>query len=155
MSKKNACEYLTKFGLEKDIIELDESTATVELAAKALGCHEEQICKTMSFMVGSQPIVILMSGAVKVDNTKFKEVFKQKAKMIARDDLGELVGHEAGGVCPFGVKENVDIYLDISLKNFDVLYPAAGEANVCIKLKRCELENILDYKDYIDIGKST
>ena len=116
MSLQRVKEYLKEYKMEKDIIEFEVSSATVELAAKALNCKESDIAKTLSFIVEEKPIVIVVAGDKKIDNAKFKQEFHTKAKMIPFDDVEKLVGHEVGGVCPFGVNEDVTIYLDKSLK---------------------------------------
>ena len=121
MSLNMAKEYLKKFHLEQNIIEFQESTATVRDAALALGCMDAQIAKTMAFLVDDKPILIVASGDKKIDNSKFKQTFHTKAKMIPSDELLNLVGHAAGGVCPFGIKDGVLVYLDVSLKEFDTV----------------------------------
>ena len=123
MSLVKAKEYLTKYGLENKIMEFDVSSATVKEAAKAINCKEEKIVKTLSFIVNDIPILIAVAGDSKIDNSKFKEEFQTKAKMIPFDNVEELIGHAVGGVCPFGINENVEVYLDNSLKRFDVVYP--------------------------------
>lgn len=153
MSLERAKEFLKKYKLDKKILEFDTSSATVELAAQALHCNESDIAKTLSFLVDEKPIVIVVAGDKKIDNAKYKEEFHKKAKMIAFDKVEEITGHEVGGVCPFGVKENVDIYLDISLKEHKVVYPACGTHNSAICLEVKQLEEILDYKKWIDVCK--
>ncbi len=147
-------EYLSAFGLGDRVIEFAASTATVGDAAKALGCEEKQICKSMSFLVNNEPILVLLAGDRKIDNSKYKHYFGEKAKMIAKEDLLNLVGHSAGGVCPFAIKSDVKVYLDESLKRFEEVYPAAGSSNSCVKLTLKELEDTSRYEDYIDVSKS-
>ena len=153
MSLSKAKEYLKKFNLDKNIIEFQESTATVKEAAEALGCEDAQIAKTMAFLVNDEPILIVASGDQKIDNQKFKLTFHTKAKMIDSRQLETLVGHSAGGVCPFGIKEHVKVYLDVSLKEYAIIYPACGSSNSAVKLTRKELEEASNYVEYIDVCK--
>lgn len=153
MSFIKAKEYIEKYGLEKNIMEFTVSSATVEEAAKAVNCKEEEIAKTLSFLVEEKPIVIVVPGDKKIDNSKYKAEFHSKAKMIPFDNVEKLIGHEVGGVCPFGIKENVQVYLDISLKRFPIVYPACGSSNSAIKLTIEELEKISNYKKWIDVCK--
>lgn len=153
MSLQRAKEYLKKYGLDNKIMEFDVSSATVAEAAKAINCKEEEIAKTLSFIVEDKPILIVVSGDSKIDNGKFKAEFHTKAKMIAFDDVENLVGHAVGGVCPFGVNDGVVIYLDNSLKRFETVYPACGSSNSAIKLTLDELEKITDYKSWVDVCK--
>ena len=153
MAFNKAREYLKKFNLENRIILFSESTATVSEAAKALGCMESEIAKTMAFLVLDEPILIVAAGNKKVDNQKFKQTFHTKAKMIPFDELDKLIGHNAGGVCPFGIHKGVKVYLDESLKEFDALYPACGTSNSAVKLTRQELEDTSNYIKYIDVCK--
>lgn len=153
MAIDNVFKYFEKYGREKDILEFEVSSATVSDAALAIGCEEAHIAKTMSFMVDDKPILIVIAGDRKIDNAKFKQVFKCKAKMIPSENLGELIGHEAGGVCPFGINDGVDVYLDESLKRFQYVYPACGSSNSAIKLTIPELEKYSNYKAWVDVGK--
>lgn len=153
MSLKNVQNHLKKYNLDKNIIVLNESSATVSLAAHALKCREEEIAKTMSFIVNDNYIVIVIPGNRKIDNKKYKETFKTKAKMVPIEDLETNIGHIMGGVCPFGLKENVQVYLDVSLKNYHVVYPAAGEANTAVKLTLEELIESSEFKEWIDVCK--
>ena len=153
MSLVKAKEYLTKYGLENKIMEFDVSSATVKEAAKAINCKEEKIVKTLSFIVNDIPILIAVAGDSKIDNSKFKEEFQTKAKMIPFDNVEELIGHAVGGVCPFGINENVEVYLDNSLKRFDVVYPACGSSNSAVKLTLYELEKASNCKKWIDVCK--
>ena len=153
MSLSKAKEYLKKFNLDQNIIEFSESTATVREAALALGCEDAQIAKTMAFLVDNAPILIVASGDKKIDNSKFKQTFHAKAKMIPFDELEMLVGHAAGGVCPFGINYQVKVYLDVSLKEFDTVYPACGTSNSAVKLTIQELEEASNYIEYIDVCK--
>lgn len=153
MSLVKAKEYLKKFDLDKNIIEFSESTATVREAAEAFQCEDAQIAKTMAFLVNDEPILIVASGDKKIDNQKFKQTFHTKAKMIPFDELDSLVGHAAGGVCPFGIHDGVKVYLDVSLKEFDTVYPACGTSNSAVKLTLEELEKASDYLEYVDVCK--
>lgn len=153
MSLVKAKEYLQKYGLENKIMEFDVSSATVEEAAKAINCKKEEIVKTLSFIVDDKPILIAVAGDSKIDNSKFKTEFHTKAKMIPFDSVEELIGHAVGGVCPFGINENVDVYLDNSLKRFNIIYPACGSSNSAVKLTLDELEKTSNYKKWIDVCK--
>lgn len=154
MSFVKAKEYLQKCGLEDKIMEFNVSSATVEEAAKAINCKEEEIVKTLSFIVKDKPILIAVAGDSKIDNSKFKAEFHTKAKMIQFDQVEELTGHAVGGVCPFGINENVDVYLDESLKRFKIIYPACGSSNSAVKLTLEELEKASNYKKWIDVCKA-
>ena len=151
MSLIKVREYLKKYEKDEEIVEFDESSATVAEAAQAIGCGEVDIAKTLSFIVDGKPILIVMAGDKRCDNHKYKEFFHEKAHMIPREDLVELVGHEAGGVCPFGVNDGVTIYLDESLKKHEFVYPACGCSNSAIKLSIQELERLSNYKEWIDV----
>ena len=153
MSLEKAKEYLKKYKLDKEILEFETSSATVELAAKALNCKEKEIAKTLSFLVNEKPIIIVVAGDKKIDNSKYKQEFKTKAKMIPYDDVEKLIGHEVGGVGPFGVNDDVEIYLDKSLKEHDVVYPACGSHNSAIKIKVDMLEKIISIKKWVDVCK--
>ena len=153
MSIQAVREYLNKFGLAEKIIEFDVSSATVELAAKALGCEPCQIAKSMAFLVNENPVLIIAAGDVKIDNAKFKAEFGVKAKMVPFAEVEDCVGHAAGGVCPFAVKEGVLVYLDESLKRFEIVYPAAGTGNSAIPLTVSELELSSKYEKWVDVCK--
>lgn len=153
MSLIKVREYLKKYEKDEEIVEFDGSSATVAEAAQAIGCGEADIAKTLSFLVDGKPILIVMAGDKRCDNHKYKEFFHEKAHMIPREDLVELVGHEAGGVCPFGVNDGVTIYLDESLKKHEFVYPACGSSNSAIKLSIQELERLSNYKEWIDVTK--
>ena len=153
MSIEKVREYLKKFGLDNKIMEFDVSSATVKEAAIALNCKEQEIAKTLSFIVNDRPVLIVTAGDSKVDNSKFKTKFNVKAKMIPFDDVERLVGYAVGGVCPFGVNEDVDVFLDESLKRFDTVYPACGSSNSAIKLSIEELEKASNYKEWIGVCK--
>lgn len=154
MSFIKAKEHLQKYGLNNRIMEFPVSSATVEEAANAIHCEEKEIVKTLSFIVDDKPILIAVAGDSKIDNSKFKSEFHTKAKMIPFESVEELIGHGVGGVCPFGVNQNVDIYLDISLKPLSILYPASGTSNSAVKLSLSELERASNYKKWIDVCKT-
>ncbi len=153
MSFLKAKQHLEKYNLESRIIEFEESTATVVLAAKALGVTEGEIAKSMSFIINDQPILVIVAGDKKIDNHKFKEEFKVKAKMISFDDVEVLIGHKAGGVCPFGINDDVVVYLDESLKKYEYVYPACGTSNTAVKLLINELEITSAFIKWVDVCK--
>ncbi len=153
MSFIKAKEHLEKYGLDSNIKEFDTSSATVKEAAIALNCKEAEIAKTLSFLVSDKPILIVTAGNRKIDNAKYKSKFNEKAKMIKADEVEPLIGHKVGGVCPFGINNDVDVYLDISLKDFDIVYPACGSSNSAIKLTIKEFEEASNYKEWIDVCK--
>ena len=146
-------EYFKEFGREKDVLEFNESSATVHDAALAIGCDEAHIAKTMSYFIGDNPILIVLAGDTKVDNSKYKQKFSCKAKMIPADMLESVIGHAMGGICPFAINDGITVYLDESLKRFDYVYPACGSANSAIKLTIPELEKYSNFKEWIDVGK--
>ena len=151
MSLAQAKEHLQKYGLEHRIMEFSASSATVKEAAEAIHCKEEQIVKTLSLLVENKPILIAIAGDSKINNSKFKAEFHTKAKMIPFDEVETQIGHRVGGVCPFGVKNNVEIYLDNSLKKLKTLYPACGSANSVVWLTLDELEKVSCYKKWVDV----
>ena len=153
MSLEKAKQYLKNYGLENEILEFSVSSATVAEAAKAINGKEEEIAKTLSFVLNGKPILIVASGDSKIDNSKYKAEFHTKAKMIPFDDVEPLIGHAVGGVCPFGVNDDVTIYLDISLKKLAYLYPACGSSNSAIKLTVEQLEKITNFEKWIDVCK--
>lgn len=146
-------EYLKKWDADKRIIEFDTSSATVELAALAVGCEPARIAKTLSFLVEDHAILIVAAGDAKVDNPKYKAQFHTKAKMLSPDQVTEMIGHAVGGVCPFGVKPGVEIYLDESLRRFDTVFPAAGSSDSAIELSMEELERFSGSTNWIDVCK--
>ena len=153
MSLEKAKEHLKKYELDKNVMEFTTSSATVEEAAQALNCTEGEIAKTLSFLVEDKPILIVVAGDAKIDNSKYKGEFHKKAKMIPFDEVENLIGHKVGGVCPFGIKEGVDVYLDVSLQKYETIYPAAGSSNSAVKLTIKELEKASNYKEWIDVCK--
>lgn len=151
MSFENVKKYFEEIEMDSKIIELKDSSATVEQAANALGCKPEHIAKTMSFKTKEGPILIVCASDAKIDNKKYKSVFGQKAKMIPANEVEELIGHLPGGVCPFAIKENVKVYLDVSLKRFEKVYPAAGNGHSAIELTIKELETISKADSWVDV----
>ena len=146
-------EYFKPLHMEDHILEFDVSSATVELAAEALHCEGKRIAKTMSFLVGEQPILIVTAGDTKIDNAKYKHFFGTKAKMIPGDEVERIIGHGIGGVCPFAVNDNVKIYLDESLQRFENVFPAAGSPNSAIELTIPELEKYSNFLQWVDVCK--
>ena len=154
MSLEKVKDYLQKFGLDGRIRVLEQSSATVELAAQALGCEPCRIAKTLSFAVGGGAVLVVAAGDAKVDNHKFKEFFGTKAKMLSPAEEETLVGHAVGGVCPFAVNEGVAVYLDESLKRFSTVFPACGSSNSAIELTCEELERCADHcRGWADVCK--
>lgn len=153
MSIDKVKAYFKHYGMESRILEFDESSATVELAAHAVGCEPARIAKTLSFWVDEQPILIIAAGDAKIDNPKYKAKFAKKAKMLGFDEVESVIGHGIGGVCPFGINEGVVVYLDKSLKRFDIVYPACGSSNSAIGLTIAELEQYSNYSEWIDVCK--
>lgn len=153
MSIIKAKEYLKKYNLDDKIMEFDESSATVKEAAHAIGCLEKDIAKTLSFLVDDNPIIIVVRGDAKIDNSKYKKEFHKKAKMVSYNMVEEIIGHKAGGVCPFGVNDNVKIYLDETLKSLEYFYPACGSSNSAIKLDKDTLEKVVKYEKWVDVCK--
>lgn len=153
MSIQKVKNYLKNYGLENRVQEFNVSSATVELAAIALNCEGARIAKTLSFMVGENPILIVAAGDVKIDNSKYKQTFGVKAKMLAFEEVEKLIGHGVGGVCPFAINDGVEVYLDESLKRFYTVFPACGTANSAIELTIPELEKASEYKKWVDVCK--
>ena len=153
MAIERVKEYFRKFNMEDRIIELTESSATVELAAQALNCEPARIAKSLSFMVDEKPILVISAGDVKVDNAKYKARFGAKAKMLTAEEVETLVGHAVGGVCPFGINEGVTVYLDESLKRFATVFPACGSGNSAIELTIPEIEQYSGYEEWVDVCK--
>lgn len=153
MSIEKVRAYFRSVGLEDRILEFPVSSATVELAAEALHCQSSHIAKTLSFRVNEDPILIVAAGDAKVDNAKYKARFGVKARMLSHEDAPVLIGHAVGGVCPFAVKEGVRVYLDVSLKRFETVFPAAGSSNSAIELTIPELETYSGHTDWVDVCK--
>ena len=146
-------EYFRTYGIEEKIQEFDVSSATVELAAAALHCEPQRIAKTLSFMVDNHAILVVAAGDAKIDNSKYKAQFSTKAKMLSPEEAERLVGHAVGGVCPFAINENVKVYLDVSLKRFETIFPACGSSNSTIELTSPELEKYSGYVKWVDVCK--
>ncbi len=153
MSIEKVREYMKDFGYEEKILEFSVSSATVELAAKALNTEGARIAKTLSFLLDSGAILIVAAGDARIDNKKYKGLFHQKAKMLSPEQVDELIGHSIGGVCPFAVNNGVTVYLDESLKRFTTVFPACGSSNSAIELTIPELEKLSGYKEWVDISK--
>ncbi len=154
MSVEQVRAYLTPFGVADRIREFDVSSATVDLAAEALGCEPRRIAKSLSFIGADAPILVVAAGDAKVDNQKFKARFGIKAKMLSPDQTLEQTGHAVGGVCPFGVRDGVQIYLDESLRRFETVFPACGSSNSAIELTIPELERCSGYTAWVDVCKA-
>lgn len=154
MSLIKAKEHLKKYGLEDKIIEFSVSSATVQEAVKALNCKEAKIAKTLGFIVDNKPILIVTSGDQKIDNSKYKTTFHTKAKMIPLEEVEPQIGHKVGGVCPFGISDNVKVYLDTSLKRFSIIYPACGTSNSAVELALSDLEKASNYTKWVDVCKN-
>ena len=153
MSIDRVRNYFRELGMEQRVLEFEVSSATVELAAMAVGCEPARIAKTLSFMVGDKPVLIVAAGDAKIDNPKYKAQFSTKAKMLTPDEVEERVGHAVGGVCPFAIKDGVEVYLDASLKRFETVFPACGSSNSAIELTIPELERTSRFAAWIDVCK--
>ena len=154
MSIERVREYFKGFGIEDRMLEFEVSSATVELAAQALGCEGKRIAKTLSFHVDGKVVLIVAAGDAKIDNSKYKGYFHAKAKMLSYDEAESLIGHAVGGVCPFAVNDNVEVYLDESLRRFETVYPAVGSSNSAIELTPDELEKYsTNFVAWVDVCK--
>lgn len=153
MSVESVRKYLTKFGVEGRIMEFTESSATVELAAAVVGVIPARIAKTLSFRTSDGAMLIVAAGDAKIDNRKFKDKFGFKAKMLSPDEVVELIGHPVGGVCPFDLKEGVEVFLDESMKRFETVFPAAGSPASAIEFSCDELFECSGAKEWIDVCK--
>ena len=155
MSVERAKAALAAAGVDPGRVrELDTSSATVTLAAEALGCEEARIAKSLAFHIPGEPdriLLVVAAGDKKVDNAKYKARFRSKARMLSREEAPDCVGFAAGGVCPFGVKEGVEVYLDESLRRFDTVFPAAGSSNSLIELSIPELERASAALGWVDV----
>lgn len=145
--------YFSKYGIENKVQEFEVSSATVELAAQALNCEPQRIAKTLSFYVEDKAILIVAAGDAKIDNSKYKQTFHCKAKMIPGADVEEQIGHGVGGVCPFGINEGITVYLDESLKRFETVFPACGSSNSAIELTIPEMEQYSNFDSWINVCK--
>ncbi len=153
MSIERVREYFRSCGIEDRIREFDVSSATVALAAEALGCEGARIAKTLSFAIGERTVLIVAAGDARIDNHKYKEKFGAKAKMLAYEEVTERIGHAVGGVCPFAVNEGVEVYLDCSLQRFETVFPACGSSNSAIELTIPDLEKYSRFIEWIDVCK--
>ncbi len=153
MSVASVRKFLNSYGIADRIREFDVSSATVELAAKALHCDCARIAKTLSFSVAGNPILVVTAGDMRIDNGKFKARFATKAKMLTPEQTLEQIGHPVGGVCPFAVKQGVPVYLDISLQRFETVFPACGSSNSAIELTVEELAAYTSYTAWVDVCK--
>ena len=154
MSIEKVKAYFASFGMSERILEFPVSSATVELAAQALGCEGKRIVKTLSFKIGDKAILICAAGDAKVDNAKYKARFGVKAKMLTHEEAASMIGHAVGGVCPFAVKEGVEVYLDASIRRFETVFPAAGSSNSAIELTIPELERYSGFTAWVDVCKA-
>ena len=154
MAIERARTYFAGFGMEHKILEFAVSSATVELAAVAVGVEGKRIAKTLSFWVNETPILIVTAGDAKIDNAKYKAKFKAKAKMLGHEEVEAVIGHDIGGVCPFGINEGVEVYLDISMKRFETVFPACGSSNSAIEMTMEELEQYSGSREWIDVCKA-
>lgn len=146
-------EYFKQYNMDERVLEFDVSSATVELAAQAIGCEPCRIAKSITLMVNEEPILIVTAGDVKIDNPKYKAQFGTKAKMLSPEQVETLVGYSVGGVTPFAINDGVTVYLDESLKRFDTVFPACGSSNSAIELTIEELEKYSLFSDWVDVCK--
>ncbi len=153
MAIEKVKEYFKQFGMADRVLEFDVSSATVDLAAQALGVEGARIAKSMSFKIGDEPILIIAAGDVKINNRKYKDTFHVKAKMLTYDEVESYIGHAVGGVCPFAVNDGVTVYLDESLKRFETVFPACGSSNSAIELTIPEMEKYSGFKEWVDVGE--
>ncbi len=153
MSIEKVREYFKGYGIEDKILEFPVSSATVELAAKALNTEGCRIAKTLSFSVNDSPILIVTAGDAKIDNKKYKTFFGAKAKMLSFEEVEEKIGHAVGGVCPFAINDGVKVYLDESIKRFETVFPACGSSNSAIELTPDELEKYSNFIEWVDVCK--
>ncbi len=153
MSIERARAHLKKYNLDSRIREFEVSSATVELAAQAVGVEPARIAKTLSYLVDGAAILIVAAGDIRVDNRKFKDNFHTKAKMLTPEQAAEMIGHAVGGVCPFGVNEGVKVYLDTSMKRFETVFPAAGTSSSAVELSIPELELASGFTAWVDVAK--
>lgn len=152
MSIEKVRAYLAPFGLAERIREFDVSSATVELAAVAVGVEGARIAKSVSFKLGDEPIIVVVAGDRKIDNAKYKAEFGQKAKMLTFDEACTMTGHAPGGVCPFALPDNVRVYLDVSMRRFETVFPAAGSSNSAVEMSCGELERCSsNFRKWVDV----
>jgi len=153
MSIEKVREYLKQFNKNNDILEMEQSTATVGLAAQALGTEPARIAKSLSFQYKEGAMIIVVAGDAKIDNKKFKNEFNFKAKMLTPDDAIKFTGHAVGGVCPFALPKDVSVFLDESMKRFETMFPACGSSNSAIEVTLAELEEYSKSQKWIDVCK--
>ena len=154
MSIQKVRAYFETLGIADRIREFDVSSATVELAAVAVGVEGARIAKSLSFKVEDKPIIIVVAGDAKVDNSRYKAQFHTKAKMLTHEEAHELIGHDVGGVCPFALPEDVKVYLDVSMKRFQTVFPAAGSSNSAVEMTCDELEQYAsNFTAWVDVCK--
>lgn len=154
MSVEKVREYLKKYQKDEEILVMIESTATVELAAKALNTQEARIAKSLAFYNNDNAMIVVVAGDAKIDNKKFKDAFGFKAKMLSFEDTQKYTGHAVGGVCPFALPSNIKVYLDESMKRFETMFPACGSSNSAIELTLEELEKTSNYRKWVDVCKN-
>ena len=154
MAIEKVRNYFKSFGIEDRIMEFDVSSATVELAAEAVGCEPARIAKSMSFKINDRPLLVVTAGDAKIDNQKYKAAFGCKAKMLSPQEVEAFIGHAVGGVCPFALNQGVDVYLDVSMKRFDTVFPACGSSNSAIGLTIPELEKYAGTVHWVDVCKN-
>lgn len=153
MSIEKVRSFFRSCGIEERLLEFAESSATVELAAHAVGCEPARIAKTLSFMVAGKPVLVVVAGDMRIAGPKFKAAFHEKPRMIPAAEVEACIGHAVGGVCPFAVKEGVEVYLDVSLKRFATVFPACGSGSSAIELSPEELERYSRAAGWVDVGK--
>lgn len=153
MSIEKVREYMKQYNMDDKILEFDVSSATVDLAAQALGIAGQRIAKSLSFLVDEKAVIIVTAGDGRIDNKKYKAEFLCKAKMLTPEQVDEMIGHKIGGVCPFGINDDVKVYLDESLKRFETVFPACGSSNSAIELTISQLENLSGYIKWVDVCK--
>lgn len=153
MAIEKVQEYFRRFGMEDRVREFPVSSATVALAAQALGCEPCRIAKTLSFLAEGEPILIVAAGDAKIDNAKYRAQFGTKARMISPEEVEPLIGHGVGGVCPFAIRDGVRVYLDESLRRFETVFPACGSSNSAIELTLAELEQYSNSTGWVDVCK--
>lgn len=150
MSVENVRRFFLDRNLEDPVFTLDESGATVDLAAETIGVNPEFIAKTLAFNVKEKKVLVVTRGDARVDNKKFKQLFKTKARMINSEDVESSIGHPVGGVCPFGVKDDVEIFIDESIRDFEYVYPAAGSKNTALKISPSQIEELTN-ASWVDV----
>lgn len=153
MAIEKVKKYFAEYGMEDKVLEFDVSSATVELAAEALGCEPARIAKTLSFRRDEGCLIVVMAGDAKIDNKKFKQKFAMKARMLSAEEVDTLVGHAIGGVCPFAINEDIPVYLDVSMRRFDTVFPACGSSNSAIELTCDQLEQYSHSLEWVDVCK--